>query len=120
MGLGGKGKATTPAAEKPAFPTLAELRASIPAACFERNAAKSLAYVALNAACVATAGFLYFSAQSALERADPAHTSLSLTMLRWLLAAVYWFAQGTLFWGTFVLGKLPIPRFPPRVHGAIP
>jgi len=53
---------------------------------------------------VAAAALAYHAALSALSAQAAADPSTTWTVVRWILAASYWFIQGTLFWGTFVLG----------------
>lgn len=76
-----------PLAAPPPF-TLADIKASIPDACFQKNALKSFAYLAWDVAVVlglAAAAFTYAPAAP------------------WLWP-LYWVAQGTMFWALFVVG----------------
>jgi hypothetical protein len=79
------------------FPSLAEIRAVIPQHCFHRSTLRSLAYMLLNIAFVCAAWFAYVVASQSLSGAP--------VLLQWTVSCLYWFLQGTLMWGIFVLGK---------------
>ena len=66
--------------------SLQDLRDAIPKHCFEKNTARSFAYLALDVGIVAAlaAGAFYLN--------NP------------LVWPLYWFAQGTMFWALFVVG----------------
>jgi len=66
--------------------TLADLRNAIPAACWEKNTFRSIAYLALDVGIVA--GLAIGAA----------------TLNAWWAWPLYWFAQGTMFWALFVVG----------------
>ncbi|PNH06305.1 Omega-3 fatty acid desaturase, chloroplastic [Tetrabaena socialis] len=65
---------------------LADLRAAIPAHCWEKNSAKSMAHLALDVAVVFGIAAVAF------------------TVNQWWLWPLYWVAQGTMFWALFVVG----------------
>ncbi|EFJ45013.1 hypothetical protein VOLCADRAFT_76038 [Volvox carteri f. nagariensis] len=66
--------------------TLQDLRAAIPAQCWEKNTFKSMAHMALDV------GIVFGLAAAAY------------TINQWWLWPLYWFAQGTMFWALFVVG----------------
>ena len=74
-----------PLAAPPPF-TLADIKAAIPARCFEKNAAKSMAYLAWDLAVVAGLAVA------------------ALAVNAWWAWPLYWVAQGTMFWALFVVG----------------
>lgn len=66
--------------------TLQDLKASIPAHCFEPTAWKSLSYFFLDLGLIAG---LY---------------AIAYTLNAWWFFPIFWLAQGTLFWALFVVG----------------
>jgi omega-3 fatty acid desaturase (delta-15 desaturase) len=66
--------------------TLQDLKAAIPAACFEPSVGKSLAYFFLDIGLIAG---LY---------------ALAGSLNTWWFFPIFWLAQGTLFWALFVVG----------------
>jgi len=78
-------QADIPLAAPPPF-TLADIKNAIPASCFEKNAAKSFAYLAWDVAVVAGLAVAAF------------------TVNAWWAWPLYWLAQGTMFWALFVVG----------------
>lgn len=66
--------------------TLRELKAAIPAYCFEPSTSKSLAYFFLDIGIIAG---LY---------------ALAGYLNSWLFFPIFWLAQGTMFWALFVIG----------------
>jgi omega-3 fatty acid desaturase (delta-15 desaturase) len=66
--------------------TLADIKAAIPAHCFEKSAARSLAYLALDVAVVVGLA------------------AAAATLNAWWAWPLYWVAQGTMFWALFVVG----------------
>lgn len=70
---------------KPPF-TLADIRKAIPAQCFEKDATRSLAYLARDVFVVAGLG------------------SAALAIKSPFVWPAYWLAQGTMFWALFVVG----------------
>ncbi|GFR39618.1 hypothetical protein Agub_g81 [Astrephomene gubernaculifera] len=66
--------------------SLADLRAAIPAHCWEKNLFKSMAYLALDV------GVVFGLA------------AVAYTVDEWWLWPMYWLAQGTMFWALFVVG----------------
>ena len=74
-----------PLAAPPPF-TLADIKAAIPAKCFEKNAAKSMAYLAWDVAVVVGLA------------------AAALAVNTWWAWPLYWIAQGTMFWALFVVG----------------
>mmetsp|Transcript_6009 Transcript_6009/g.13379 ORF Transcript_6009/g.13379 Transcript_6009/m.13379 type:complete len:401 (+) Transcript_6009:55-1257(+) len=79
-------------------PPLAELRAAIPAKCFERSAVRSLALVVRDGLVIAA----FAAVATALLRV-PGTGAGQLTVLEWLGWLVYAFAQGTAGTGWWVL-----------------
>ena len=81
--------------EKPNF-TVKTLRAAIPKHCWERSALKSFAYLAVDLLLVAA----LYSASTLIEAAPVP------TWAKWgLLWPAYWWAQGNVLWGIWVIGK---------------
>eukprot|EP00890_Picochlorum_soloecismus_P001069 jgi/Picsp_1/1963/NSC_05429-R1_omega-3 fatty acid desaturase len=72
-------------ANNPPF-SLQDIRDAIPKDCFERNALRSFAYLALDVGVVAALAFAAYTVNNPL------------------LWPLYWFAQGTMFWALFVVG----------------
>ncbi|MCU0570257.1 MAG: fatty acid desaturase [Oculatellaceae cyanobacterium Prado106] len=66
--------------------TLQDLKAAIPAACFEPSVGRSLAYFFLDLGLIAG---LY---------------AIAHTLNSWLFFPIFWLMQGTLFWALFVVG----------------
>ena len=78
-------QAEVPLAAPPPF-TLADIKAAIPAKCFEKNAVKSMAYLAWDVAVVVGLA------------------AAALAVNSWWSWPLYWIAQGTMFWALFVVG----------------
>ena len=66
--------------------TLQDLKAAIPASCFEPSTGRSLAYFFLDIGIVTA---LY---------------ALAATLDSWFFFPIFWFLQGTMFWALFVVG----------------
>lgn len=77
-------KASLNAAEPPF--TLQQLKAAIPAHCFQPSAARSLSYFFLDVAIVAA----LYAAARAIDS--------------WFFWPIFWLMQGTMFWALFVVG----------------
>jgi acyl-lipid omega-3 desaturase len=82
------------------FPTLAELKRSIPAYCFKSNPLRSFSYVARDAVIIA---LLVYSLVE-FSRSYGPFQSIATTPLYAVVWPLYWFLQGTMFWAVFVLG----------------
>jgi len=78
------------------FPELSEIKSKIPAEYFKSSLPLSLYYVVRSAIFVVALAYItYFT----LARIDESHTQL-----RAAIYVAYWYIQGILFWGIFVLG----------------
>eukprot|EP00199_Chlamydomonas_sp_CCMP681_P002454 CAMPEP_0119105700 /NCGR_PEP_ID=MMETSP1180-20130426/3595_1 /TAXON_ID=3052 ORGANISM="Chlamydomonas cf sp, Strain CCMP681" /NCGR_SAMPLE_ID=MMETSP1180 /ASSEMBLY_ACC=CAM_ASM_000741 /LENGTH=417 /DNA_ID=CAMNT_0007090825 /DNA_START=69 /DNA_END=1322 /DNA_ORIENTATION=+ len=66
--------------------SMQDLRAAIPASCWEKNTARSMAFLALDVAVVV------------------GMAAVTLAVNQWWLWPLYWAAQGTMFWALFVVG----------------
>jgi acyl-lipid omega-3 desaturase len=76
-----------PSAQKAELPfTLQDLKAAIPAHCFEPSAWKSCAYFVLDISIIAA---LY---------------AIAYKLDSWLFFPIFWLMQGTMFWALFVVG----------------
>lgn len=75
----------TELAAPPPF-TLQDLRNAIPAHCWKKDTARSMAHLALDVAIVVGIAVGAYAVNS------------------WALWPLYWFAQGTMFWALFVIG----------------
>ncbi|KAL6752853.1 hypothetical protein V8C86DRAFT_1793325 [Haematococcus lacustris] len=76
-------------ATQPPF-TLADIRRAIPAHCFQRSLLKSVSYLAVDVLLVA----LLFTAACYIDHLGPA---------KWLLWPAYWFLQGAVSTGIWVI-----------------
>merc|ERR1712137_264373 len=91
--------AMPPQTKPSSFPTLPEIKSKLPKDCFKSSLPLSLYYVARSAILVV---LLFVSVYSICSPASPYYVqNESVRSVAW---ALYWFIQGTIFWGIFVLG----------------
>jgi len=78
-------------------PSLEEIKKNLPADCFRSSPTTSLYYVARSIVFVTILLFAFLTVRS---------TNIYATswLLRTITISLYWFLQGTVFWGIFVLG----------------
>lgn len=85
--------------------SMKDLLGAVPAHCYERSAARSLYYVARDAAMIAGLAF----AASWVEAAFGARGLVRESeVLRWGCWSMYWMVQGVVFLGVLILGELKV------------
>jgi omega-6 fatty acid desaturase / acyl-lipid omega-6 desaturase (Delta-12 desaturase) len=85
--------------------SMKDLLGAVPAHCFERSAARSLYYVARDAAMIAGLAL----AASWVEAAFGARGIVKKReMLTWGCWSLYWMVQGVVFLGVLILGELGV------------
>ncbi|KAJ7111302.1 fatty acid desaturase-domain-containing protein [Mycena epipterygia] len=86
--------------------TLKEIRAAIPARCFHRSAFRSVFHLCRDVSLAVT----FWTLATAIDpfflklRSNPALPVIVLTILRWLVWCIYWWFQGLVFTGIWVIG----------------
>merc|ERR1712130_247961 len=84
---------------KDPFPTLMEIKSKLPSECFRAELGTSMYYVARSAVIVALLG------ASAYGLLSPSSSFfVESVYIRVALWTAYWYLQGVVFWGIFVLG----------------